>query len=282
MKDYGNAIKTLRKREQMTQAELAESLNVSAQAVSKWENNLAQPDFDTILKLTEAFDITLDEFAKLATVKSADATHADDEEEEEEAREPAPMLIGVCSQCGRSIYAESELGEKTPKMLCKACYSAREKKKKEEAEAKRIAEAYKRKQNASYFKKSMIVPAIIIGIIMIIAMISAPADFLTWLIFFPLVYITTVQIRWDNNFLADVFDFTFGKTFAQPGLIIPLDIDGILWAIGVKIVMGILWLLLSILVTGLGLLFCLLISPIAFPFTLTKTLREMREGTLVD
>ncbi|MGN1062650.1 MAG: helix-turn-helix domain-containing protein, partial [Candidatus Scatosoma sp.] len=44
MNDIGRAIQTLRKRKNLTQSDLAGELNVSGQAVSKWENNLSQPD----------------------------------------------------------------------------------------------------------------------------------------------------------------------------------------------------------------------------------------------
>ncbi|MBR2791371.1 MAG: helix-turn-helix transcriptional regulator, partial [Erysipelotrichaceae bacterium] len=36
-------------------------LNISAQAVSKWENDLTSPDIDTLLKLSDIFNITVDE-----------------------------------------------------------------------------------------------------------------------------------------------------------------------------------------------------------------------------
>lgn len=36
-------------------------MNISAQAVSKWENDLTSPDIDTLIKLSEIFDVSLDE-----------------------------------------------------------------------------------------------------------------------------------------------------------------------------------------------------------------------------
>lgn len=48
--NYGQKIAELRKKADMTQAELGESLNVTSQAVSKWENGLSEPDLGTINK----------------------------------------------------------------------------------------------------------------------------------------------------------------------------------------------------------------------------------------
>ena len=45
----------------MSQTDLADELNVSRQSVSKWENNSAQPELDKLCRMSELFDVTLDE-----------------------------------------------------------------------------------------------------------------------------------------------------------------------------------------------------------------------------
>lgn len=45
----------------MSQKELAVQVNVTPQAVSKWENDLSQPDIQTIQKISEIFEIGCDE-----------------------------------------------------------------------------------------------------------------------------------------------------------------------------------------------------------------------------
>lgn len=57
----GEKIKELRKKYNITQEKLAEQLNVSYQAVSKWENNVANPDFSLIVPLAKLFKVTTDE-----------------------------------------------------------------------------------------------------------------------------------------------------------------------------------------------------------------------------
>lgn len=60
----GEKIKLLRKSKNLTQNELGTLLNVSFQAVSKWEKNASQPDIDTIKKLCEIFEVNVDDFLK--------------------------------------------------------------------------------------------------------------------------------------------------------------------------------------------------------------------------
>lgn len=58
--EIGNKIKELREAKKMTQKELAEFLNVTPQAVSKWERNKSYPDLDTLVKLSQYFKISTD------------------------------------------------------------------------------------------------------------------------------------------------------------------------------------------------------------------------------
>lgn len=66
MKKYGSLIAKLRKKNNLTQAQLGEKLNISYQAVSKWENDLSEPDLVTIEKLADIFNITVSEFFDMA------------------------------------------------------------------------------------------------------------------------------------------------------------------------------------------------------------------------
>lgn len=69
----GGRIKYHRKRLGMTQEQLAERMGVSAQAVSKWENDLSCPDISILPLLAEVFGITTDELlGKNAASKTAE------------------------------------------------------------------------------------------------------------------------------------------------------------------------------------------------------------------
>jgi transcriptional regulator with XRE-family HTH domain len=53
-------LKNLRKGKGISQEVLAETMGISVQAVSKWENNLSYPDIELLPKITEYYNVTLD------------------------------------------------------------------------------------------------------------------------------------------------------------------------------------------------------------------------------
>ena len=60
----GEKIYKLRNDKGFSQGDLAEKLDVSRQSVSKWENDSAIPELEKLIKLSEIFNITLDELVK--------------------------------------------------------------------------------------------------------------------------------------------------------------------------------------------------------------------------
>jgi len=59
--EIGTRIKALRVKKKLSQEALAAELNVSRQAVTKWENNTSKPSTANLLALCKIFDISLDE-----------------------------------------------------------------------------------------------------------------------------------------------------------------------------------------------------------------------------
>ena len=57
----GKTIATLRQNRNMTQQQLAATLSVSHQAVSKWENGAALPDVQTLMEISRLFGITMEQ-----------------------------------------------------------------------------------------------------------------------------------------------------------------------------------------------------------------------------
>ena len=62
--NFGEHLYNLRKERNISQGELADALDVSRQSVSKWENNLSTPELDKIIKMSELFNISIDELLK--------------------------------------------------------------------------------------------------------------------------------------------------------------------------------------------------------------------------
>ena len=57
---FNENLKYLRKREEMTQEELAEKLNVSRQSVTKWESGQSLPDIEKVKEIAYMFSVSVD------------------------------------------------------------------------------------------------------------------------------------------------------------------------------------------------------------------------------
>lgn len=62
--NFGSEITELRKKNDLTQEQLAEKLNVTRQAVSNWENDRNLPDIEMLIRISDEFDVSLDELIK--------------------------------------------------------------------------------------------------------------------------------------------------------------------------------------------------------------------------
>lgn len=60
LRTVGSTIRELRKNKNLTQEELAEAINVTPQAISKWENNVGLPDISQIIPVATFFGVSAD------------------------------------------------------------------------------------------------------------------------------------------------------------------------------------------------------------------------------
>ena len=61
---FNEKLKMLRKESNLTQEELAEKLNVSRQAITKWESGDGTPDIENLKQISILFNTTIDELVK--------------------------------------------------------------------------------------------------------------------------------------------------------------------------------------------------------------------------
>lgn len=61
---FHEKLKQERKKHNLSQEDLANKINISRQSISKWELEKGYPNIETLIKLSEIFDITVDELLK--------------------------------------------------------------------------------------------------------------------------------------------------------------------------------------------------------------------------
>ncbi len=57
-------LKTLRKKNRLTQRAVAEALHISQTSVSKYERGESEPDLEMVIKMSDFFGVTIDEFIR--------------------------------------------------------------------------------------------------------------------------------------------------------------------------------------------------------------------------
>lgn len=63
MDNFAERLKLLRSARKMTQTRLAQLLDVSPRVYNRWENGVSTPHFDTVVKIADILDVSLDELA---------------------------------------------------------------------------------------------------------------------------------------------------------------------------------------------------------------------------
>ena len=108
-RQVGNCIAKLRQGRNMTQQQLAAALNVSHQAVSKWENGAALPDIQTLMALTKLFGVTVEQLMS-GEIPQAQPERA--RSQEDRFQSFGSFVNGVMSDIGSLFRSEST--EKAP------------------------------------------------------------------------------------------------------------------------------------------------------------------------
>ena len=300
----GKKLSNFRKLAGLTQQQLAEHLNLSAQAVSKWENDLSEPDLKTLKELATLYNTSVDSLLDINNEKESGQTM--DPESivnsvisklgEQVKAEAMPMPIGYCTGCGIAV-TEENLGVKEPKMLCKSC-----KNKKDLAERERKADAARRAENArreaeakksaqnramcDHRKKSLIwatVAAIPLLIFIIVGVASDIKSADAWrgaLVGLAIDYciFSLVFTMFYDTFIKDVILGMMGTSIRWAGLIFTFDLDEIIWLIGMKVLFAVLGFLIGLLCAALGIALGLLLSAVGFPIILIRYNYKIRNG----
>ncbi len=297
----GKKLSNYRKLADLTQQQLGDYLNLSAQAVSKWENDLAEPDLSTLKALAGLYKVSLDELIDLSDevqpALTAVGAHAVSSEAIadavstviDEKLKTGPETLGYCMKCGIAV-TEDNLGVREPIVKCRNCLEAeriaekkqKEKKAREEAEQKKQEERNRKiliLNIEAKRKKSLIVASVITGIYLIAFICVLVSNFsfslmLGGVVLGYSVFSFVASLFYDTPVLNVIEDMCTAS-IKWPGLIFTWDLDGILWVIGMKLLFATLGFLFGLLCAAFGLVLGLLISPFVFPYVLYRVNKDI-------
>lgn len=307
----GQKLTFYRKKQGLTQQQLGDIINVTAQAVSKWENDQAEPDLRTLMKLSELYGTTLDALVSENELDAADAAlfkelNAEDlatmvsENIREQMKEDAPPhTVGFCTACGIAV-TEENLGTNTPKVLCRKCkeeadrLEAEEKVRAREAEKQRMAAeaAAKKKMQAVRAKrtKRLITVSIFSAIFPIFWFCIGIANAIEQHALFDAVFglvsslfmFAFISLLFFEGPVRDVIIGCAGTSIHWPGLIFEWSLDGFIWLIGMKLLFAALGFLAFLFMLFLGLALGFIIAPFVYPFFLVSYLKDIRNNVNIS
>ncbi|MFC6334514.1 helix-turn-helix transcriptional regulator [Paenibacillus septentrionalis] len=71
----GQKLKEQRLKQNETQESVANKLGVSRQTISNWENGKTLPDIDSLIKLSQIYQLSIDELFDVTVSSTVEATH---------------------------------------------------------------------------------------------------------------------------------------------------------------------------------------------------------------
>ena len=274
----GAKIRKLRLQHGMTQKKLADELFVSAQAVSRWENEEVEPSIGTILELAKIFGVTADELltsqetvTHKTDIKNEEKPLTDKQEEKKEPPKDAPrQFLAVCEKCNKPIYHSHEIVRARDIVWCSQCYNANETREK----ANILQEATKRRTRSFIFGT---LAAVICLIIVISSWNTVPTTTPLKIggILFSLSMFTFISCCFlNNNFVGVLFLNVAMWSIKMPGLIFTFDLDGCLWYIGMKILFAIIGFFVGVGVFLLALTLAAVTSIFVYPYAIVTNIKH--------
>ena len=97
---FNEKLKALREAKGYTQEDIAGKLNIARQSVSKWEQGINEPDIETLKRLAEIFECSVDELLSEEEPKQPD--HNEESEHHEEPQ-PIQQSKGKCQKISELV-----------------------------------------------------------------------------------------------------------------------------------------------------------------------------------
>jgi len=274
----GEKIRHHRTLANLTQKDFADKVNVTAQAVSRWEQDIVEPSIQTLKRMSEIFNVSLDEFLSNSFVPK--------QEESPPQPPPAPIIIqqitqdrvderrtiGVCEHCNRPILE----GEKMHRhrlglrhnhnlVLCDSCNRNRTISIQNEQRKKT-----KKNRFWGYFWGLLFSsPFFYASFQGFINGSLTSNSFLTGLgiayVLFSFFFTYTMKNNFIHSFFWEITSWGFVRL---PGIIFSFDIDGLIFLITAKIILFFIGIGIAIVAGSFALILSLLLSGFVLPFAL--------------
>lgn len=289
----GEKLKSLRNEKKMTQKDLAEQLNVSAQAVSRWENDDVEPSLETLGQLATIFNVSVDElFGKeppekrqaapetVAPAADAEQTAAAVRAEVQKVMTEQRPVLAVCEDCNKPLYDGKDIvrekhSEGGSTVRCVRCNAKHQM----QAHQFSLDELQEERRRAWIWST---VAAIALFIISLFVALSPgekhPLYILVGLGCALALFAFLSCCFLDNTFVGEMWCSIAHWGFVDmPGIIFGLDFDGIVFLIATKILFAILGFLLATASVIFATVVGLVVGVFAFPFALVISNREIAE-----
>jgi transcriptional regulator with XRE-family HTH domain len=269
----GEKVKELRARSGLTQKDLADKVAVTAQAVSRWEQDIVEPDIGTLKKLSEIFAISLDILLSNKPIPNKEPNTPPIIIQQVN---PVPVIdqrrtIGVCETCNRPILEGENIhrhGYRTGKTLntrisCDSCETIR-------INSLRTDKINQTKKNRFW---GLIVSTLLSSLFLyggLNALLEGNWDSLRGSLIisyavFAFVFTMMAKNTFLNNFFFEITSWGF---ITLPGVIFSFDIDGLLFLITAKIILFFVGIGVALAFGGFALVLSFALSLFVFPFSL--------------
>jgi transcriptional regulator with XRE-family HTH domain len=278
-------IKKYRLEKGLTQAQLAEKLFVTAQAVSRWENGEVEPSVDTITKMSKLFDVSTDQLLGVEVKEESVSL-----EENDESKDDMPVL-GVCELCKKPIFGKNDLiydkyttthrsGRTTnhvshTRTICSSCKN----KLIEEEKAKEKAKYESLKQKAKVRRIwTFVIGVVLLGLMItciVLGIINSNNMYFVGAIGCVFAFTLESCLIFDNNIVLEILASVIKWGFVKfPGIIFSLSFDGIVFLILTKILFFVLGIVLVLGSVALAIALSALVSLFVYPFALINNINH--------
>jgi len=274
----GNNLKQFRAESGLSQKEIADTLNVSPQAVSRWENNEVEPDISTLSKLANIYKVSVDELIngkKLEETKQVEESKPI-EEAKEEVKETSvdPVVVVIPKIQQKSEEKEEQSEEEEAKTEEPVRNEIKEITKATETKAEKPKKVHSYHPVDKHHIITIVLSSILGIAAFIIGMVSLTNNGTeTGAAIgesFGILYVvfSTAYCMISGSYVLDVFLKVAATTIKFPGLIFTWDLDGIMWLIGMKILFMVIGFLFGVACAIFAIVLAIILSVVSFPFLL--------------